>query len=141
PRPLISRLRGVREAPLNVQPDTRIRVWKDTWALIGDYPLIGCRLGAFEQAFPRYRTFLPELAVDTVHNDYLQFLAELGVIGFAIAAFGVIIVLLSAADGAFRNADASSRYIAIASLAALVAILIHSFTDYNLYIPANDMLL
>jgi len=79
--------------------------------------------------------------VDTVHNDYLQFLAELGVIGFAIAAFGVIIVLLSAADGAFRNADAASHYIAIASLAALVAILIHSFTDYNLYIPANAMLL
>ena len=109
--------------------------------MVRDYPLAGCGLGAFGQAFPRYRTFLPELAVDTVHNDYLQFLAELGAIGFAIAACGVIVILLSAADGAFRNADASSRYIAIASLAALVAILIHSFTDYNLYIPANAMLL
>src|SRR2546425_3818671 len=141
PDPLISRFAEVGGAPADLTPDSRTGVWKDTWALVRDYPLAGCGLGAFGQALPRYRTFLPELAVDTVHNDYLQFLAELGAIGFAIAAFGVIIVLLSAADGAFRNADASSRYIAIASLAALVAILIHSFTDYNLYIPANAMLL
>jgi O-antigen ligase len=137
---LIGRFGEVRETLSDAPPDARAQVWRDTWALVRDYPLVGCGLGAFAQAFPRYRTFLPQLAIDTVHNDYLQFLAELGVIGFAIAAAGMTILFVSAADGAFRNADLSSRYIAIACLAALVAILIHSFTDYNLYIPANAML-
>ena len=82
PDTLISRFGEVRETPAGIMPDTRTRVWKDTWTLVVDYPVVGCGFGAFEQAFPRYRTFVPQLAVDTVHNDYLQFLAELGVIGF-----------------------------------------------------------
>jgi O-antigen ligase len=140
PDPLISRFGEISGTTPDIAPDTRTRVWKDTWRLVTDYPLVGCGLGAFEQAFPRYRTFLPELAVDTVHNDYLQFLAELGVIGFAIAGFGMSAVVVSAAYGVFRGGDSPTRYSAIASLASLLAILIHSFTDYNLYIPANAML-
>jgi len=121
--------------------DTRTRLWKDVWALAADYRLVGCGLGAFEEAFPKYRTFLPELAVDSAHNDYLQFLVELGGIGFTIAAFGMLAVVLSAARAVFSSVDSSTRHLAIACLAALVAILIHSFTDLNLYIPANAMLL
>ena len=33
------------------------------------------------------------------------------------------------------------RYLGLASIGALTAIAIHSFTDFNLYIPANAMLL
>jgi O-antigen ligase len=139
PDPLISRFGEVSETPTDLKPDTRTRIWKDTLALVADYPLAGCGLGAFEQAFPRYRTFLPQLAVNTVHNDYLQFLSELGVIGFAIAVAGMIVVFLSAAFAVFHSGDSATSHVAIASVAALAAILIHSFTDYNLYIPANAM--
>ena len=38
------------------------------------------------------------------------------------------------------NVHSSTRYLGIACIAALVAILAHSFTDYNFYIPANAML-
>jgi len=143
PDPLINRfaeIRGTTEIADSTSI-TRPRLWKDAWSLVTDYPIVGCGLGAFGQAFPKYRTFLPQLAVDFVQNDYLQFLAELGGIGFGIAAFGMIVVVLSAARAIFRSADSSKRHLAIACLAALAAILIHSFTDYNLYIPANAMLL
>jgi hypothetical protein len=53
----------------------------------------------------------------------------------------MIAIFLSAARSTFKTADSSTRYLAIACFAALVAILIHSFTDLNLYIPANAMLL
>jgi O-antigen ligase len=139
PDQLISRFGEIAGTSMDMMGNWRPRIWKDTWELITHYPLAGCGLGAFEQAFPRFRTFLPELAVDTVHNDYLQFLAELGAIGFSIVAFGMIAVFLSAAYAVFRS-DSSKRYFAIASLGALIAILIHSFVDYNLYIPANAML-
>ena len=125
----------------DITPDVRIRLWTDTWTLVKDYSLVGCGLGAFEEAFQKYKTFIPRLAVDSAHNDYLQFLAELGGIGFAIGALGMIGLFLSAAHAAFKTVDSSTRYLAIACFAALVAILIHSFTDLNLYIPANAMLL
>ena len=136
-------IRGPSDAAAarDITPDVRIRLWTDTWTLVKDYSLVGCGLGAFEQAFQKYKTFAPRLAVDSAHNDYLQFLAELGGIGFAIAALGMIGLFLSAAHAAFKTVDSSTRYLAIACFAALVAILVHSFTDLNLYIPANAMLL
>lgn len=141
PDRLISRFAEVSESPGNLEQDARPRVWKDAWALVADYSLVGCGLGAFEPAFSRYRTFLPERAIDTPHNDYLQFLTELGGIGFVIAVAGMTALFISAARAALRNPETSARYIAIGSCAALVSILIHSLTDYNLYIPANAMLL
>jgi O-antigen ligase/polysaccharide polymerase Wzy-like membrane protein len=140
PDPLISRF-GEIGGTGDVTPDTRMLVWKDTWSLAADYPLVGCGLGAFEQAFPRYRTSLPQVAVDSAHNDYLQFLVELGGIGFAIAAVGMAGTFMSAARAIFRSIDSATQHLAIACVAALVAILIHSFTDLNLYIPGNAMLL
>jgi O-antigen ligase len=140
PDALIHRFGEVGGTWPNLFGEPRARVWTDTWGLISDYRLVGCGLGAFEQAFPPYRTYLPALTIDTVHNDYLQFLAELGGIGFVIAAFGMIALVLSAIYAIFRSADPFRRDFAIASFAALVAILIHSFTDFNFYIPANAML-
>jgi len=140
PDRLINRFAEFGETPANLEQDERPRVWKETRPLVADYFLVGCGLGTFEQAFSRYRTFLPEYAIDSAHNDYLQFLAELGGIGFAIAGFGMTALFISAVRAALRNPHPSARYIAIGSCAALVAVLIHSFTDYNLYIPANAML-
>jgi O-antigen ligase len=141
PDPLVSRFAEIREAPENVKADDRVRVWKETLVLAAEYSLVGCGLGAFEHAFNKYRTFLPELAINTVHNDYLQLLAELGVIGFALGASVILAVFLAAVRAAFGSGDPSTRYLAVACLSSLIAILIHSFTDYNLYIPANAMLL
>jgi O-antigen ligase len=141
PDPLISRFAAAYETPENIKPDDRARLWKETLVLAADYALLGCGYGAFEQAFHQYRTFLPELGIDSIHNDYLQLFTELGAVGAAIAAMAMIAVLVSAVRAAFRSNNADARYLAIACLGSLVAILIHSFTDYNLYIPANAMLL
>ena len=39
------------------------------------------------------------------------------------------------------RADPGARYLAVAGAGALAAILLHSLADFNLYIPANAMLL
>jgi O-antigen ligase len=118
----------------------RIRLWTDTLRLVWEYPLVGTGLGTFEQAFQKYKTVGPQLAVDSPHNDYLQLLAELGVVGVAIAAVAMTALLIVASRGAFSGAKSSKRYFAIACVGALITILMHSFTDLNLYIPANAML-
>jgi len=76
---------------------------------------------------------------DYAHNDYLQAAAELGI---AAAAAGLVWVLLIFAR-AFRAAvspdKGPNRYLALGLTGGMTAILIHSFFDFNLYIPANAM--
>lgn len=78
---------------------------------------------------------------DFAHNDYLQLLAELGVLGFLIVAAGAFWITRRAVRGAVGLQDPEKRYFALACAGALAAILLHSTVDFNLYVPANAMVL
>ena len=119
----------------------RLLLWGETLDLIAAYPLFGCGLGAYVSAFLKYKVSHPLLTADYAHSDYLQLLAELGMIGFSIAAALVLTVLAKAVRAASRHSEPNSRFLALACAGAMVAILIHSLVDFNLYIPANALLL
>jgi len=78
---------------------------------------------------------------DYAHNDYLQFLAELGAVGFAIAAALLLLVLILSIRASFRHPKPAGQWIGLACTGALTAILIHSIADFNLYVPANATVL
>lgn len=117
----------------------RVGLWKDTLSLIADYPWFGCGLGAFRAVFSSYKSNAPHYDVDYAHNDYLQVLAEVGLLGaFSVALFvGAAVILLLRRLWRADNPDELG--ISIACLAALVAIGLHSFVDFNLYIPSNSL--
>jgi O-antigen ligase len=119
----------------------RINLWAETVLLIRAYPFFGCGLGGYETAFWRFKVSGVLLTDDFAHNDYLQLLAELGLVGFAIGATLAFSVVRMAVRRAVRSADPAARYFAVACAGALAAILLHSLADFNLYIPANAMLL
>ena len=119
----------------------RAQLWAETIPLIRAYPVFGCGLGGYETAFMRFKVSGPLLTDDFAHNDYLQLLAELGVVGFAIGATLAFSVVRMAVRRAVRSADPGARYFAVAGAGALAAILVHNLADFNLYIPANAMLL
>jgi O-antigen ligase len=119
----------------------RAQLWAETIPLIRAYPVFGCGLGGYETAFWRFKVSGPLLTDDFAHNDYLQLLAELGLVGFAIGATLAFSVVRMAVRRAVRSADPGTRYFAVACAGALAAILLHSLADFNLYIPANAMLL
>ena len=119
----------------------RAQLWAETIPLIRAYPVFGCGLGGYETAFWMFKVSGPLLTDDFAHNDYLQLLAELGLVGFAIGATLAFSVVRTAVRRAVRSADPGTRYFAVACAGALAAILLHSLADFNLYIPANAMLL
>jgi O-antigen ligase len=119
----------------------RINLWAETIPLIHAYPIFGCGLGGYETAFLKFKVSEPLITDDFAHNDYLQLLAELGLVGFLIVAALAFSVVRAAFRKAVMSADREQRYFAVASAGALAAILLHSLADFNLYIPANAMLL
>jgi O-antigen ligase len=118
----------------------RAQLWAETIPLIRAYPVFGCGLGGYETGFMKFKAFDPLVTDDFAHNDYLQLLAEMGVVGFAIGATLTLSVVRTAVREAVGSRDPGARYFAVACAGALAAILVHSLADFNLYIPANAML-
>jgi O-antigen ligase len=133
---LIERFRQLA-ASERLTSDTRAQIWSDTARLIADYPMTGVGAGAFAEAFYEYHTHAVDVLIDYAHNDYLQGLAELGVIGFVLIA-ALVAGLRSDAAHALRRA--SYRSLTLAAVGALAALAMHSVTDFNLYIPANALM-
>jgi len=123
----------------DITADTRAQLWRDTVPLIKDYPWLGCGFGAYESCFYRYKTVAPMSTADYAHNDYLQVLAELGVIAFAAGIAFVLRILLGAGRNVLYAHSIDERCRSIACVAAITAMLLHSVVDFNMYVPANAM--
>jgi O-antigen ligase len=119
----------------------RTSLWAETIPLIRAYPVFGCGLGGYGTAFSKFDVSGPLYIDEFAHNDYLQLLAELGLVGFIVCAALAFSIVRAAFLGAVRLPGAQARYLAVACAGALAAIGLHSFVDFNLYIPANAMLL
>jgi O-antigen ligase len=119
----------------------RIELWAETIPLIKAYPVFGCGLGGYETAFRRFKVAEPLLTDDYAHNDYLQLPAELGLAGCLILATLAFTVVRRTLRRSVAPYEQENRYLAVACAGALAAILLHSLADFNLYIPANAVLL
>jgi O-antigen ligase len=109
--------------------------------LVRAFPLTGCGLGTFESAFLRYKHVAPMFIVDYAHNDYLQTLAELGIVGFALGLALVWRILTRVVRLALFHQESPGWELALGLAGAIAALLLHSLTDFNLYIPANALTL
>ena len=107
--------------------------------LVRDYPVIGgSGPGSFYVTFPRYR---PESVVnnyfDYAHNDYIQFACESGIVGLGIIGLFVVMTLGAALIAQWRRRNPLMRGMSFACIMGVTALLIHSWVDFNLQIPAN----
>jgi O-antigen ligase len=74
---------------------------------------------------------------DYAHNDYAQFAVESGVLGLAMLGLLVAMSLVAALLAQWRRRDPLMRGMSFACIMGVTAILIHSWVDFNLQIPAN----
>lgn len=124
----------------SLDTEGRSALWRDALHLIAAYPVVGCGLGGYLSAMFKYQTALPLNTIDYAHNDVLQSLAELGVVGFSILATLLLTAFSKAVKGASQHAS-DYRYRAVACTGAMAAIFLHSLVDFSLQIPANGLLL
>lgn len=106
-----------------------------------EFPLTGSGLGSFFTVFPGYRgTDVTAGTYKYAENDYLQFGAETGLVGLALAGGMVLLSLAAALRAQYLRRDPLMRGMSFAALMGIAALLIHSTVDFNLQIPSNAVL-
>lgn len=119
---------------------SRVALWHDSLKMIRDFPMLGVGLGAWSDLFPRYqRPSTSETFYREAHNDYVQLLAEAGLIGFMLLGLGLC-QCARIALGALPQVPAHLRSVLVACIAALALMLLHELCDFSLKIPANAVL-
>jgi O-antigen ligase len=108
--------------------------------LVRDFAVFGAGPGSFYVVFSRYRPETVRAFYDHAHNDYAEFASESGILGFAILGTFVALSLGAALLAQWRRRDPLMRGMAFACVMGVASLLIHSWTDFNLQIPANAVL-
>jgi O-antigen ligase len=108
-----------------------------TIPLIKDYPVFGSGPGSFYVTFPRYRPPTVVSFFEYAHNDYAQFAAESGLLGFGLMGLFVLMTLFVALKAQWHRRDPLMRGMSFACVMGTIAILIQAWVEFNLQIPAN----
>jgi O-antigen ligase len=138
PEPAIARFDKLLQQSASGK-DSRMAIWSDTLNLIGAHPWTGTGLGTFAVVYPSVQTAFPGQFVDHAHNDYLEFASECG-IPATVILFGAIFYVVAQLVRGYRRTDSYfQRAVALGCFGSMVAILLHSLTDFNLHIPANTL--
>ncbi len=119
----------------------RLLFWKDTVRLWKDFIFFGSGLGTFAQIFPLYQTFFMNAFITHAENDLLQLMAETGLIGISLISALFFYLFLKILKGLRSLAERDPRrYIARGGTVGILALILHSFVERNLQVPANAFL-
>jgi len=127
---------AVRYFGQSLHGSTRGRVvfWQAALDMFGDHPVTGTGIGTFQVVFPRHRpsTFRAKgVGYNTMHthSEYLETLAEQGVIGAAALAFLIGVAAWVGCRGLHRAESSADKWIFCGLLSALAGILTHSIVS------------
>jgi O-antigen ligase len=124
----------------NLLQEGRPKYWSNVLTMVGDFPLVGAGFGTFPSAFPVYEDAGLDNPLVHAHNDYLENLAELGLVGFGLLLAGVLFLYVTAFRTWIRRNNPEVKGLVLGALVSVAAMLFHSITDFNLHIPANALL-
>jgi O-antigen ligase len=137
---LSNRIATVGSSHSEITGDLRRYINHDGLRMFVKRPVLGWGLGTFPVVYPRFRTFYTNFFVNEAHNDYLQLLVEMGLLGFGTMIW-FLVTLYARAIKKIGNWTAEvSGAVALACVLGLSGILVHSAVDFNLQIPANAAL-
>ncbi len=131
--------------------DVRYRIWPAAVSIWHENLWFGGGPDHFDDRYRKYRAASDQLVgrPGKAHNDYLNALADWGIVGVSLIGLTFISLIWGVARswkylqrstnelGAARQSTRAA--IALGTCSGLVAILAHSVYDFNMHIPANAM--
>jgi O-antigen ligase len=117
--------------------DIRLQIDHDILHMFRKHPIWGSGQGTFAEVYPGLRSFYTDSLVNAAHNDYLQVLAETGIIGFGSMIWFLVVTVRNALRKSAKWTSNLNGAIAVTALLGISGILVHSLVDFNMQIPAN----
>jgi O-antigen ligase len=118
----------------------RLFMWKGTFEMVKEHPVFGSGPGSWQWLYQLRRdpsTGHPEYT----HNDYLNLVSDYGLVGGVIMGWLLVAFFRHALVLTRKGSPDEQRAFAVGAVAAVTALLVHSWFDFNLHIPANAVLL
>jgi len=117
----------------------RVQILKDVAVAWTKFPILGTGLGTHEVVYPMFdRSSVPEIA-SHAENEYAQAAEETGLLGLlALIGFGVLVGLHYFRATTYSHVPICSAAYGLGF--GLMAILVHSLSDFGQHVPANAFL-
>ena len=125
---------------LEVTGGKRASMRHDSWRIFRDHPWTGTGLGTLPIVFPAYESLYDAKFVNHAHNDYLEMLADTGVIGAVCCASFLGLLFFSSLKHLLVTDKSFAAALHLSGLVACCGFLVHSLVDFNLHMPGNALL-
>lgn len=133
-----------------VDDDTRFDIWGSAFRMWRENPWWGVGPAHFDRRFRAVRPDTIQMQPDRAHNDILNTLTDWGIVGAVLVASAFVLLGLGLAktwpavrvtqrDIGEKKRSNKFAFVLGASV-GLVAILLHSFVDFNMHVPANAII-
>ena len=115
----------------------RKEFWRVAIKIFLDHPIMGVGFDSFGVAFSKYDPSSGLFRVEQAHNDYLQMLADGGIVAFACVVGFLYLLVGKSLAAVSETSEGFPRGASIGAFAGCVAMMVHSFVDFPLRTPAN----
>ncbi len=140
--PVVQFLQGQAEGGVGSEAkDFRPQTWMDTIDMIKEAPLIGFGPGNYHYTYPEHRKRFSHARIVTghPHNEYLELIADYGLIGFILFSlawcYGLIRILIAS----LKAEETRHAFIGFAFLGTAAGTMVHSFFDFEMHVFPNAM--
>jgi|GEM_PF-1334944 len=141
-QPVVEFLEGQADGGIGSEArDFRPQTWMDTIDMIKAAPLIGHGPGNYRYTYPEFRKRFRGQRIVTghPHNEYLELLADYGLIGFALFAlawvYGVVWILI----GSLKAEETRHAFMGFAFVGTVAGTMVHSFFDFQMHVFPNAL--
>jgi O-antigen ligase len=130
-----------RFADANRDLALREAVWWDALHIHHDFPVFGSGANTFGIAMLVYQTADPTVHFAEAHNDYVQLLAEGGLL-VSVPALVLLVLFVREVRRRFRDeaGDGLTYWIRVGAVTGLVAIGLQEVVEFSLQMPGNTAL-
>jgi uncharacterized membrane protein YhaH (DUF805 family) len=118
---------------------SRTTIWRETLPILTDFPVAGTGIGTYPRSMLIYQRTTPEVLFNHAHSEYLQLVAEGGLL-VTVPAVVALVAWLVLARRRIRDDHREILWIRLASAAGIAGIAVQCLWDATLRMPATAML-